>query len=87
MAREIVEPPLRRWHRVPGGARSAYLGLLHAARRADPALATQASGPLGRLAVGLVARRSGALAFHLAEALLVAERLPSRLARLAGISR
>ena len=81
LAAHIIEPPLARWHRVPGDARPAYWSLFAAALAADVRLADHASGPMARLALRMRPERGG-LRRASASALLAV----ARVAGLAGLA-
>jgi hypothetical protein len=81
LARSIVEPPLRRWHRVDPAAHPAYWHLVETAHRADPGLARHGAGPLARLALGLIAASTSPTRRRVAAALLMVARI------LAGVRR
>lgn len=81
LARAIVELPLRRWWRVPGGARGAYWALFDAAIAIDPALPDRGASPAARLALRLAAR-GGAANRGVAALILMASRLASGAPRL-----
>jgi len=60
LARNLLEPPLRRWNRVGDAGRTAYWRLFEAARATDPNLARHGSNPFDRLGLRLaVGGRSG----------------------------
>lgn len=75
LARNLVEPPLRRWHRVHGAGRAAYWRLFETAFRTDPGLARNASSPVARLALRLAARAPTRLGRGAAIALLMGARV------------
>ncbi|MFL5779412.1 MAG: glycosyltransferase family 2 protein [Chloroflexota bacterium] len=60
LAREIVEPPLRRWSRVPASAREPYWSLVGAAVAADPELPSRGTTPMSRLRLRLAAEATPA---------------------------
>jgi hypothetical protein len=70
LARGIVEPPLRRWHRVAPEGRPAYWQLFQAALQVDPALPAKGTGPLGRLGLRLARTRPAPGTLRLATGLL-----------------
>lgn len=74
VARNVLEPPLRRWHRVPPSGRAAYLDLLRACLVVDPDLPSRASGRLPRLALRLATRLPPGAGLPLAAALVIASR-------------
>src|SRR5262249_27205035 len=59
VARAILEPPLRRWYRVPRAARASYWRLLDAALVADPDVVARASDPLARASLAIAVRSRG----------------------------
>jgi hypothetical protein len=75
LARNIVEPPPRRWHRVPATARPAYWRLFETALRVDPDLPRRGAGPLARLGLRLAATRRDPPSRRLAAALLMLARV------------
>lgn len=75
LARDIVEPPLRRWHRVHPASRPAYWRLFDTALRIDTGLARQGANPPARLALRLVSASRTRLARAAAIGLLLAVRL------------
>ena len=75
MARDIVEPPLRRWHRVDPAARAAYWRLFDTALRIDPGLARHGANSPARLALRLLSNSRSAPARAVAIGLLLAVRL------------
>jgi Glycosyl transferase family 2 len=74
LARNVLEPPLRRWNRVGDAGRAAYWRLFDAAAATDPDLARHGSNRFDRLGLRLAAggRSGGRLAA--ARALLLAAR-------------
>jgi len=75
LARNVLEPPLRRWHRVSPGARAAYWRLLGTSLRTDPRLPVRGADPLARAglrlaASGASARRAAAIALLMASRVL-----------------
>jgi glycosyltransferase involved in cell wall biosynthesis len=60
LTRSIVEPPLRRWHRVRAPGRPAFWRLFETAKAADPQLVEHGSSPLARLALRVAAARAPA---------------------------
>jgi hypothetical protein len=84
LTRNILEPPLRRWHRVGPHARDGYWRLFETAVAAQPALARRGAGPLARLGLRLAAagrsparRRAAAAVLQLARvAAGIRRRLP-----------
>jgi len=81
VARSIVEPPLRRWHRVAPGARPAYWRLFEAAVAVDPGLPARGASPLARLGLRLAARRPTSGRRRLATALLLLARVANGVRR------
>jgi glycosyltransferase involved in cell wall biosynthesis len=75
LARDIVEPPLRRWHRVHPAARAAYWRLFDTALRIDPMLARHGANPPARIALRLLSRSRTRLARAAAIGVLLAVRL------------
>ncbi len=75
VARSILEPPLRRWHRVRPAGRAAYWRLFDGALRTDPGLVRRGSGPAARAALELAARGPDGPGRGLAAALLMAARV------------
>lgn len=61
LARDIIEPPLARWFRVPSSARAAYWSLFAAATAADPGLAAHGSNRIARLALRLAGKDGGGI--------------------------
>ena len=60
LARNILEPPLRRWNRLGDTGRAAYWQLFETARGTDPNLFRHGANPFDRLGLRLVAGgRSG----------------------------
>ncbi|HUG29732.1 MAG TPA: glycosyltransferase family 2 protein [Candidatus Limnocylindria bacterium] len=59
LTRSILEPPLRRWHRVVGDGRAAYWRLFEASVAIDPALVAHGTSAAVRLALRLAARGPG----------------------------
>jgi hypothetical protein len=85
LARDIVEPPLRRWERVPRPARPAFWSLAERAAALDPDLPAHGASPVARLGLRLVLRRrtgmrpAGILVLRLARLVTgVRRRLPFR---------
>ena len=74
LARNVLEPPLRRWNRVGDAGRTAYWRLLEAAAATDPDLARHGSNRFARLGLRLASggRSGGRLAA--ARALLLVAR-------------
>ncbi len=77
LARDIVERPLRRWHRVHPAGREAYWRLFDTALRVDPGLAHHGNSPVARLALRLLSRSRRRPARAAAIAMLVGLRLVS----------
>ena len=75
VARSILEPPLRRWHRVKGAGRAAYWRLFEAALRTDPGISARGGSPVARAALGLAARGRAGPGRGIAAALLMAARV------------
>jgi hypothetical protein len=82
LARNILEPPLRRWHRVREPARAAYWRLFETALRADPGVPGKGSGPLAVLGLRFAAAdhrtRAAALLMAARVATAIRRRLPLR---------
>jgi hypothetical protein len=57
LARSIVEPPLRRWHRVAPAGRPAFWRLFETALELDPDLPRKGASPLARLGLRIAATR------------------------------
>ena len=75
IARSILEPPLRRWHRVGAIGRPAYWRLFETALRADPDLPRKGASPLARLGLGLGAAGSSPARRRTAAAMLMLARV------------
>jgi hypothetical protein len=56
LAIDLVEPPLRRWHRVDRAGRAAYWRFVERAERAVPGLRSRLQSRRGRLALSLAAQ-------------------------------
>jgi hypothetical protein len=81
VARGLLEPPLRRWHRVRGAGRAAYWRLFEAALRTDPGLAARGGSRIARLALGFAARGERGPWRGIAAILLMAARVGNGLRR------
>ena len=81
LARDIVAPPLMRWHRVPEPARAAYRRLAAAAVAAQPDLIRHGRNRLDRWALRVALWESGGLRFRIALAALRVSRATSLLSR------
>ena len=77
LARDIVEPPLRRWPAVATSARPAYWALLATALAAEPRLASHASSPPARWALDRIVRSGPGSAREAAIATLMTLRIAS----------
>jgi glycosyltransferase involved in cell wall biosynthesis len=75
LARDIIEPPLARWFRVPPSARAAYWSLFAAGTAADPGLAGHGSNRVARLALQLAGDERGGIRRWLAIGLAMTARL------------
>jgi hypothetical protein len=75
LARSIVEPPLRRWHRVAPAGRPAFWRLFETALEVDPDLPRKGASPLARLGLRIAARRGTPAARRLSPALLLLARV------------
>jgi hypothetical protein len=87
LARDMIEPPLQRWNRVPVAAKPAYWSLATAAIAADPDLAGRASTRLTRLALGLVLGRPGTLRRSVGIGLMMASGIGVRVASVPTVGR
>ena len=84
LARDLIEPPLRRWPRVAPTARPAFWSLAAAALAADPKLATRGSNPVARRGLALALQRRSPASRRLGIAMLMAtqpQALVQRVAR------
>jgi hypothetical protein len=75
LARSIVEPPLRRWHRVAPAGRLAFWRLLETALEVDPDLPRKGASALARLGLRIAARRGTPAARRLPPAILLLARV------------
>ncbi|HTK46105.1 MAG TPA: glycosyltransferase family 2 protein [Patescibacteria group bacterium] len=75
LARNIVEPPLRRWHRVAPAGRPTFWRLFETALEVDPDLPGKGASPLARLGLRIAATRRNPAARRLSSALLVLARV------------
>ena len=75
LARSIVEPPLRRWHRVAPAGRPAFWRLFETALEVDPDLPRKGASPLARLGLRIAATRRTPGGRRLSPALLVLARV------------
>ena len=69
LGRYILEPPIRHWHNLEPGARTAYLSLLDTAVRAHPDVVDGAEGATSRLVLRRLATGSAGSGLALALAL------------------
>jgi hypothetical protein len=86
LARNILEPPLRRWGRVGDAGRAAYWRLFETARGADPNLVRHGANPFDRLGLRLAVGGRSGVRLAAARVLLLAARfvvLGRRVARMA----
>jgi hypothetical protein len=81
LTRGILEPPLRRWHRVAPQGRPAYWRLFEAALDVAPGLPAHGASPVARLALRLAADMPAAGPRRLAAALLLLARVTNGVGR------
>lgn len=74
LARNVLEPPLRRWNRVGDAGRAAYWRLFEAARALDPDLVRHGSNRFDRLGLRLAAGGRSGVRLAAARALLLVAR-------------
>jgi hypothetical protein len=85
---EVLEPPLRRWHRVDRAGRAAYWRLVATAERADPRIRSRAGSRRAWLALNLGTRLPAGIGRRAADLVLAVARLVAAIERrLPGRSR
>jgi glycosyl transferase family 2 len=81
LARDILEPPLRRWRQVPAPARPAFWSLAARAHGLDPDVPRHGSSPVARMALALARPDRAAVLRATGVALLMAARTATAVRR------